>query len=76
MAPMPDLTALVPSWELTLRAERKSPRTITSYVTGVQQYLSWCREQELPIVIDRRQVARFTDHVLDQSQPATAELHD
>jgi integrase/recombinase XerD len=68
----PDLAALVPSWELTLRAERKSPQTIKSYTTGVQQYLAWCGANALPAILDRRQLAGFTDYVLDNAQPATA----
>jgi integrase/recombinase XerD len=68
----PDLAALLPSWELSLRAERKSPQTVKSYATGVEQYLAWCADNEMPAVLDRRQLAGFTDHVLDNAQPATA----
>jgi hypothetical protein len=28
---LPDLAALLPSWQLSMRAERKSPATVTSY---------------------------------------------
>jgi integrase/recombinase XerD len=55
-----------------LRAERKSPATIDSYLTGARQYLDWCRASGLPLILDRRQVAGFTDYVLDRAQPATA----
>ncbi len=68
----PDLAALLPSWVLSLRAERKSPQTIKAYAAGVEQYLSWCAEHDAPAVLDRRQVARFVDHVLEHAQPATA----
>jgi len=70
----PDLAVLLGSWELSLRAERKSPQTVKSYVTGVEQYLSWCAGAGVPAALDRRQVARFVDHVLDHAQPATARV--
>ncbi len=68
----PDLAALLPSWELALRAERKSAQTVKSYTTGVEQYLAWCAANEAPVVLHRRHLARFIDHVLDNAQPATA----
>jgi integrase len=37
-----ELAALLPSWELALRAERKSPGTVKSYGAGVRSYLRWC----------------------------------
>ena len=70
----PDLAVLLGSWELSLRAERKSPQTVKSYVTGVEQYLTWCATAGVPAALDRRQVARFVDHVLDHAQPATARV--
>lgn len=36
------LTALVVPWQLVLRAERKSPQTIKTYLDGVHRYLTWC----------------------------------
>jgi hypothetical protein len=32
---LPDLAALLPSWQLSMRAERKSAATIASYSEGV-----------------------------------------
>ncbi len=66
----PDIAALLPSWELALRAERKSPQTIKSYTTGVQQYFDGARASNYPS--RRPQLARFTDYVLDHAQSATA----
>nr|MBA3310587.1 tyrosine-type recombinase/integrase [Nocardioidaceae bacterium] len=74
MTASPDLAALLDSWQLCLRAERKSPQTVKSYSTGVSQYLAWCRDSDLPLVLDRRQLAGFTDYVLDNAQPATARV--
>jgi site-specific recombinase XerD len=68
----PDIAALLPSWELSLRAERKSPATLEAYLTGVRQYLDWCVQTDVPVALDRRQLARFTDHVLTRWSPATA----
>ncbi|MEO3938615.1 hypothetical protein V3N99_17930 [Dermatophilaceae bacterium Soc4.6] len=38
----PDLTVLLPSWLLSLRADRKSPQTLKVYGGGVRFYLRWC----------------------------------
>jgi site-specific recombinase XerD len=70
----PDLAALLPSWELSLRAERKSPQTVKSYTTGVAQYIAFCEDRGLPAVLDRRRLAAFTDDILERSQPATARV--
>jgi integrase/recombinase XerD len=70
----PDLAALLPSWQLALRAERKSPQTIKAYATGVEQYLTWCDTNDAQATLDRRQLARFVDDVLSRAQPATARV--
>ncbi|WP_246354742.1 tyrosine-type recombinase/integrase [Nocardioides ungokensis] len=58
---------------MALRAERKSPATIKSYLTGVAQYLRYCAAQGLPPVLDRRTLAGFVDGLLSEAaQPATA----
>lgn len=67
----PDLAALLPSWQLALRAERKSPATVTAYTTGVLQYLAFCDSESLPAQLDRRQLAAFTDSLLERLEPAT-----
>lgn len=69
----PDLVALLASWEVALRAERKSPQTVKSYLTGVNQYLTYCAEHDRPATLDRRTLALFVDHLLaNGAQPATA----
>src|SRR5262245_48440359 len=40
-----ELTALLPSWEITLQAERKTPDTIRAYLDGAKPYLAWCVER-------------------------------
>jgi hypothetical protein len=39
-------TALATSWELALRADRKSLQTIKLYSDGDQRYLAWCSERD------------------------------
>jgi hypothetical protein len=41
-----DLAILPQSWELALRAERKSPETTKSYGDGVRAFIRWCRDNE------------------------------
>ena len=68
-----DLTELLASWELHLRAERKSAQTVKSYGDGVRAYLSWCATNGRPAVIDRRQLREFIDGMLTAgARPATA----
>jgi integrase/recombinase XerD len=40
-----ELSALVDSWTLHLRAEHRSPETVASYRDGVTQYLAWLIEK-------------------------------
>ena len=69
----PDLADLLGSWELHLRAERKSPQTVKSYGDGVRAYLNWCAANDKPAVLDRRQLREFVDGLLTAgAKPATA----
>ncbi|GAB4067807.1 tyrosine recombinase XerC [Angustibacter speluncae] len=69
----PDLASLLPSWELALRAERKSPQTVKSYGDGVRRFLAWCEAADRPAVLDRASVNAFTNTLLeDGAEPATA----
>jgi len=68
-----DLAALLPSWELALRAERKSPQTIKSYGDGVRAFLRWCGERGHSPALDRELVKGFVADVLDGgAEPSTA----
>lgn len=42
-----DLTALLPSWQLAMRAERKSPATVAGYSEGVLAFLRWAKAAEV-----------------------------
>jgi integrase/recombinase XerD len=69
----PDLAALLPSWEVCLRAERKSPQTVKSYGDGVRRFLAWCADADRPAVLDRRTVTAWVADLLDTgAEPATA----
>lgn len=69
----PDVAALLPSWELHLRAERKSPQTVKVYGDGVRAFLRWCDTQERQAVLDRPTVTGFVAALLDAgAEPATA----
>ena len=66
-----DLAELLSSWELHLRAERKSGQTVKSYGDGVRAYLSWCAANGRPAAIDRCQLREFIDGLLTAGQPKT-----
>lgn len=68
-----DLAALLDSWLLSLRAERKSPQTLKSYGDGVRRFLSWCDAHDVPPVLERATVAAFVASLLDDgAEPSTA----
>ena len=68
-----DLPSLLESWELALRAERKSPQTVKSYGDGVRRFLAWCATEGRPAVLDRPTVSGFVAALLEAgAEPATA----
>ncbi|MCV7251213.1 tyrosine-type recombinase/integrase [Mycobacterium hackensackense] len=72
--PIPlDLGALLPSWELSLRAERKSAATIKVYGDGVRAFLRWCAERGHSPALDRDLMKAFVADLLDAgAEPSTA----
>lgn len=73
LRPSTELDDLLASWELHLRAERKSPQTVKSYGDGVRGYIGFCLDQGVPVAIDRTRLREFVDHLLSTgSSPATA----
>ncbi|WP_138842762.1 tyrosine-type recombinase/integrase [Rhodococcus pyridinivorans] len=71
--PSLDLPALLDSWLLHLRAERKSPATVKQYGDGVRRFLSWCDETDTTPVLDRPTVNAFVAALLDEgAEAATA----
>lgn len=68
-----DLPPLAASWQLALRAERKSPQTLKTYSDGVTQYLAYCAEHGLE-PMDKHHLAAFVAHLLEDrgAAPSTA----
>lgn len=67
-----DLRTLAGSWELSLRADRKSPQTLKAYGDGLRFYLDWCeRGQHDPLA--RVSLRAWVTDLLDGgAAPATA----
>jgi len=61
-----DLTTLLESWRLALRAQKKSPHTIESYCTGVTLYIRWCELAGHTPRIDRTFTQLFVAGLLEQ----------
>jgi integrase/recombinase XerD len=64
--PLLDLAALLPSWQLALKAERKSPGTIRTYTDGVTKFLRWCAAKGHPAELSRTTVQAFLADLLDE----------
>jgi site-specific recombinase XerD len=74
---LPDLAALLPSWELALKAERKAPRTIKIYADGVKKFLRWCAENGQPAELTRTSAQAFLADLMDAGMEAnTAKSRD
>jgi site-specific recombinase XerD len=68
-----DLAALLPSWELALRSERKSAATVKVYGDGVRAFLRWCAEHDHSPALDRELIKGFVADLLDAgAEAATA----
>jgi site-specific recombinase XerD len=67
------LDDLLPSWQVALRSEHKSPRTITSYSDGVRAFLLWCETTGTAAELTKPNVQAFTASLLEAgAEPATA----
>jgi integrase/recombinase XerD len=65
-----DLAALLPSWEIHLRAQRKSANTLNVYAGGVRRFLAWCQESGIAARLDRPTVAAHIAELLDRGAEA------
>lgn len=64
---------MLPSWELALRAERKSAQTLKSYGDGVRGFLRWCDTNGHTPALDRDLVKTWVAELLESgAEPATA----
>jgi site-specific recombinase XerD len=57
-----NLATLLPSWEIHLRAQRKSANTVNVYAGGVRRFLAWCQATGTSPALDRPTVAA---HIAD-----------
>jgi site-specific recombinase XerD len=65
-----ELAALLPSWELHLRAERKSEGTVKTYMDGARPFLSWCASGGRD-PLDRESLRTWTTELLDAGRTAS-----
>lgn len=70
MPAVSDLAALLPSWEIHLRAERKSAGTIKTYLDGARPFLAWCAAGEVD-PLDRMSLEKWTTELLDTGRSAS-----
>jgi len=67
------LEDLLPSWQLALRAQRKSPRTVEGYTWGVKAFLRWCADTGTTPELTKANVQAFTAALLENgAEAATA----
>lgn len=66
--PDPDLRALLESWIIHLRAERKAEGTMRLYATRVRTFLAWCDRQRRPVTLDRSTAAAFIAELLNNGR--------
>jgi site-specific recombinase XerD len=67
-----DAQLLAGSWQLALRAERKSPQTLKAYSDGVRFYLTWCADRDVA-PLTRASLNRWVAGLLDGgAAPSTA----
>jgi site-specific recombinase XerD len=70
---LPDLAVLLPSWELALNAERKSPATVEAYTIGVRMFLRWCADTGTTPELTKATVQGYTTALLKSgAEAATA----
>jgi site-specific recombinase XerD len=70
-----DLATLIPSFERSLRASNKSPKTIATYGEAANQLLAFLRESGMPTQvakIGREHVEAFVERLVETKSPATA----
>jgi integrase/recombinase XerD len=64
------IRTLLGSWEIHLRAERKSPQTVKIYGDGMRAFLRWCDRAGVGPALDRPTVNKFVSALLDEGTAA------
>jgi len=75
IATIGDLASLALSWRRALRAQNKSPRTISGYVDGVERFAVFLERSGMPrdgAHVHREHVEMFIGDQLERLRPATA----
>ncbi len=70
-----DLTALIPDWKRSLRAENKAANTLEAYGAAADQFVAFLHLQGMPTdatKLTREHVETFIEHLLATRKPATA----
>jgi len=70
-----DLATLVPSFERSLRAANKSPKTVKGYGEAARQLIAFLADRHLPTEaakVRREHVEEFIEHLVGRWKPATA----
>ncbi|SKK75309.1 phage integrase family protein [Mycobacteroides abscessus subsp. massiliense] len=68
--PALDLLALLDSWQLCLRAERKAEETVDGYGRGVRQFVAWCEAEGVEPAVDKQLVQRWVAELLAAGREA------
>lgn len=61
----PGLRDLLDDWEIALKAQRKSPSTLRTYLFSVTVFLDWCRANDRPEAIAKDAVNAWVAENLD-----------
>lgn len=72
-----DLAALLPSWELSLRAANKAPRTVETYLESARQFLDFLVDRGVrthAATITREHVELWIEAILERAKPGTASV--
>lgn len=70
-----DLATLIPSFERSLRAANKSPRTVKGYGEAARQLVAFLSDRGMPtaaVKVKREHIEMFMEHLLGRWRPATA----
>ena len=67
----PSLAELLPSWQVAMNAEHKSPKTIDQYSDGVRMFLRWCSETATAAELTKPAVQGFISSLFDAGAQAT-----
>jgi site-specific recombinase XerD len=69
-----DIPALLPSWQRSLRAARRSPRTVQSYTESAEQLADFLVRRGMPVAVEsirREHVESFIEDLDSRFRPAT-----